>query len=134
MSSPVVYVSPSCQHSRALIGLIKKTGFAEAYSFVNVDKAPRLPKFVDRVPLLYDGASVVTDSALFDMFTSPTSASATALPPSIAPLDSASSGAFVDALRLDDDSGSVEPVSTGAWLHSEQRIETPECEPMPKKE
>ena len=134
MSVPVVYVSAACNHSRAILQLIERTGFADAYSFVNVDKAKGIPRFVDRVPLLYDGVNVITDSQLFDMFVNVTNESAGAqspMAPEIAPVDSGTGfgGAFS---RLDGSSDNLGIQSAGSWLNSPpERIETPDSEPLP---
>ena len=76
--APIVYVSPSCNHCRALLDVLNRSGKGNTCRFVNIDAVQRLPTFVDRVPLLFDGTSVHTDSALFDLFQKPTAADAVA--------------------------------------------------------
>jgi hypothetical protein len=136
MSVPVVYVSAACNHSRAILQLIERTGFADAYAFVNVDKAKQIPKFVDRVPLLYDGVNVITDSQLFDMFMSVTGQAAgspSPMAPEIAPVDSAMGTGFGGSFStLDGTNDNLGIQSAGSWLNSPQeRIETPDSEPLP---
>ena len=133
---PVVFVSPSCNHCRRLLQSIEQSGAGDSYKFVNVDKEKRLPRFVDRVPLMFDGHKVLSDESLFQMFESaapaPTSFMAE---PKVAP-SAGISGVFsssyaalgADAECLDDqiDAGNL-------WLVDGKHdgIETPDCKPMP---
>lgn len=130
-----MYVSASCKHSRKLVQMIDRTGFAEAYSFVNVDTVRDIPAYVDRVPLLFDGTNVVTGVTLFDMFSGVGQTAGTPGTPEIRPLDSTSScglGSRLDGNGEEDDS----VIASGAsWLHKPpERIETPDSEPMPSRE
>lgn len=158
MDKPIVYMSATCRHSRELLGLIEKTGFADAYSFVNVDRARKLPDFVDRVPLLYNGATIVTDQSLFNMFADATSVvgttqgashhTATRHPqsskptqagvaaPNIAPADTLCGGAFSSMYSLVSGEGSKSLRADSCWRLDEhhESIDTPDCEPMPSRD
>ena len=137
MERPVVYVSPACKHSRALVSLIEKTGFADAYAFINVDRERRLPAFVDRVPLLYNAASVVTDEALFEMFSDATSADAK---PDrglsqIEAADSMCGSAFQTAYDVvQDGCSAIQNDSCWRLDENHEKITTPECQPMPERD
>lgn len=140
MERPLVYVSATCEHSRNLLSLMERTGFADAYSFVNVDKAKDLPSFVDRVPLLFDGASVVTDEELFNMFSDASSAVASdnPAPERIEPADTMCGSAFetsYDSVGGVGDGRQEAMKRDSCWRLDEahERIRTPECEPMPKR-
>lgn len=141
MERPVVYVSASCNHSRSLLDLMERAGFADSYSFVNVDKERRLPKFVDRVPLLYDGNAVVTDEALFDMFCQSTTAAAQpgshhACDGHIEAADSLCGSAFETAYDVVATEGGEVPTRDSCWRLDEPhaKITTPECQAMPNRD
>lgn len=135
----MVYVSAKCAHSRSLIKLVERTGFADAYSFVNVDTARGLPPYVDRVPLMFDGTNVVTDERLFDLFSGASgssSARAATNADESAPVNALGSAFASSFGRLDgsdiSEMGGIQ--SQAAWLHDTQKIETPDSEPFPSKE
>ena len=134
----MVYVSAACDHSRNLLNLMERTGFADSYSFVNVDTERRLPKFVDRVPLLYDGNAVVTDEALFDMFSM--SSTAAAQPNTqqgrIEAADMLCGSAFETAYDVVDTAGDEVATRDSCWRLDEPhaKIMTPECQPMPDRD
>lgn len=138
MERPVVYVSASCKHSRHLVALMERTGFADSYAFVNVDTEPRLPKFVDRVPLLYDGVTVVTDEDLFEMFSDASAAVAqpsNGNPSQIEPADTLCGSAFETAYDTVATAGHVHKRDS-CWRLDEphEKIATPECQPMPERD
>ena len=138
MERPVVYVSAACSHSRNLLDLMERTGFAGSYSFVNVDTERRLPKFVDRVPLLYDGNAVVTDEALFDMFSM--SSTAAAQPDThdgrIEAADMLCGSAFETAYDVVATGDAEVATRDSCWRLDEPhaKIVTPECQPMPDRD
>jgi hypothetical protein len=148
----VVYVSGACKHSRNLLDLMERTGFADSFSFVNVDTLRKLPRFVDRVPLLYDGSSIVTDEDLFDMFNFSSPAAARDGPTNTAPGMGGRAGGIVGGkveaaeslcgnafeTTFDDVSGVGQRAGmrNSCWRLDEahDRIETPECQPMPSRD
>lgn len=133
-----MYLSASCKHSRALLDVMERTGFADSYAFVNVDRERRLPRFVDRVPLLYDGNKVITDEALFDMFTNAcasTDAPGTAGDCPIQAADSLCGSAFQTSYDVISNGTPVNQRDS-CWRLDEthEQIVTPECQPMPSRE
>lgn len=140
--APVVYVSPTCPHCRALLTQIKRSSHSDSCRFVNVDEALRLPRFVDRVPLLFDGESVYTDEPLFKLFpmrskrqSAPHDAGTDLTQDAVAAVDPGPGlgGSFSSAFAGLD---GAEAPAGNMWLvdGAHDAIETPECEPMPKKE
>lgn len=145
MHEPTLYLSPSCRHCRALMGLVERTGGkgknVEVRRFVNIGGGVTLPDYVDRVPLLADGrGNVVTDEALFRLFETPrkngnrNAVAAAREPDGVVPssgLDFSSSFSNLGGDMMDDDS----MLTGNMWLVDGEydAIETPESEPMPKK-
>lgn len=133
-----MYLSASCKHSRTLLDLMERTGFADSYAFVNVDRARKLPRFVDRVPLLYDGNKVVTDEDLFDMFTNAFASAETSGRPEagtqIEAADSLCGSAFQTS--YDVISSGIPTKRDSCWRLDESydKIVTPECQPMPSRD
>lgn len=128
------------------MAMIERTGGKgaqiEVRRFVNVKKAASLPGYVDRVPLLFDGRKVVTDDALFGLFSQPrrvesNSAIKTHREAGVSPssgLENAFSTAFSN---VDDDAGDANALGCGnMWLVNGDydAIDTPESEPMPTKD
>jgi hypothetical protein len=120
---------------------MERTGFADSYSFVNVDNERSLPKYVDRVPLLYDGNAVVTDEELFDMFYMSSSAAARpgtahANGGSIEAADTLCGSAFETSYDAVTTEGSQAPVRDSCWQLNEphDQILTPDCQPMPSRD
>ena len=134
---PVVYVSPTCRFCKALVNAIERSGVGDSYRFVNINREKSLPKFVDRVPLMFDGRDVHTDNALFALFSEAGPAPSSRMAePQVAPssgLDSVFSNSFS---ALDDGTMGDAMGAGNLWLVGEQydRIETPESEPLPKKD
>lgn len=131
----MVFVSPTCEHCRSLMTVIEQSGIGDSYRFVNVNKAKSLPPFVDRVPLMFDGRDVHTDKELFDIFRRPRpGASARMAQPQVAP-SVALGGNFSSSFSALD--GGYDDVSGGnLWMvdAEHESIETPDSEPLPKKE
>lgn len=133
---PIIYVSTSCRHCRALISAIERAGVGDSYKFVNVKDAHDLPRFVDRVPLMFDGRDVHTDKALFRMFTgSRPGPSAQMVQPQVSP-SSGLLGTFSSSFSALDGNAEHDDVAAGnLWMvdAAHESIETPDAEPMPKK-
>lgn len=134
---PVVFVSPSCKYCKSLIERIDRSGAGDSYRFVNVNREKALPKFVDRVPLMFDGRNIRTDSDLFDLFREAgPGPSSTMAAPQVAP-SSGLEGVFSNSFSALDDAVAGDTMQAGnLWLvdESHDSIETPECKPMPEKE
>jgi hypothetical protein len=135
---PVVFVSPSCGHCRALVNIIERSGAGDSYRFINVQTERKLPAFVDRVPLMFDGRDIHTDEPLFRMFSGarpqPSSQMAE---PQVAPssgLDGAFSSSFSPLQGAESACGAVG--AGNMWLVDgpHDSIETPDSEPMPTKD
>lgn len=129
-------MSPTCGHCKSLFRLIDKSEMGDSYQFVNVNAVTKLPAFVDRVPLMYDGRDVHTDAALFGLFNRDAPApSVQAVEPQVAP-NAGFDGAFSSSFSVLEDGMDTDPALAGSmWLVDGQHegIPTPESEPMPSK-
>ena len=134
MARPVVYVSARCKHSRQLVELIERAGVADAYTFVNVDQTRRIPKFVDRIPLMVYDNQIFTDDALFELFLQPQPQPQDPQSMDVDPADNLCSGNFSETYSLLDGSHSGQRLDT-CWRLDQchEKIDTPESKPFPEK-
>jgi hypothetical protein len=66
MEKPTLYLSSFCKYSKELSQKIDSLNLTSKFNHINIDDYSNIPKFVNRVPLMYYDNKILLDESLFN--------------------------------------------------------------------